>query len=391
MDDFKSFLRRIGIALLIACAIAMPLLAKDGQDGRIGIEAAWCEIDSPAAIRGAWGIVQSGEDSIDGVISSIQWSVGAGLLSIPQIEGVLREGYFAPYVEYFRAAGLVSQDFQVGGSTNAQGTTQGNATGIAVTESGVSEQTDSVGDAVRTIAETATENMEIGGSYIPTMNMVVYSEPDDKAEQISTIEVGSPVTVTAETSNGYLKLKTTVEGKEIAGYAMVEIENDEGEVVGVFVTEEEYANAWKEEEKIEPTCENEGKIIRINTLSGIKEEEIIPALGHNYEETSRTEPTCTEVGEIIYTCTIDGDVRTETIEALGHDDGEWVVAKDAGLFAKGLRELRCTRDGAVLDSEEIPQVVPIWATVLGCIVIAGAIVTTITILSIRKKKLNENA
>lgn len=153
-----------------------------------------------------------------------------------------------------------------------------------------------------------------------------------------------------------------------------------------FASVSDYEAAWEETESVEPTCEEEGKIVRTNSLSGLTEEEAVPVLGHDYEETGLTEPTCTEAGEIVYTCTRDGDVYTEEIAALGHDDGEWVVAVEPKAFSEGLRELRCTRDGFVLDSEVIPQTfpLPLWSVIL--IGVGVLVVITVIVLWILRKK-----
>ncbi len=68
--------------------------------------------------------------------------------------------------------------------------------------------------------------------------------------------------------------------------------------------------------------------------------------------------------------------------ATGHDAGEWVVVTEAGVFSEGLKELQCTKDGTVLESEVIPQTFPlplgaVVAIVIGVVAVAGGVVVVV--------------
>lgn len=152
-------------------------------------------------------------------------------------------------------------------------------------------------------------------------------------------------------------------------------------------TAEEIDAAWEKNERVEPTCTEVGKIIETNSITGETRETEIPMVAHDYAETDRVEPTCTEDGIITYTCSVCGDTYTESIPATGHDSGEWVVTTETGLFSAGSQELRCTIDGAVLDTQEIPQTAPISLTVAIVICVAIiAVIAIIVLILIRKHK-----
>ena len=79
--------------------------------------------------------------------------------------------------------------------------------------------------------------------------------------------------------------------------------------------------------------------------------------GHKWKKSGvAEEPGCLSEGKMLYKCTVCGETKTEPIPAHGHDDGKWHVAKPATYTKTGLKELRCTRCDAVLDTEMIPKV-----------------------------------
>ena len=83
------------------------------------------------------------------------------------------------------------------------------------------------------------------------------------------------------------------------------------------------------------------------------EQQVIPALGHNYISEVTLEPTCTTEGTRTYTCSNDcGETYTEVIPALGHNYISEVI-KPATCAEEGLRKYTCTRCG---DSYE--EVIP---------------------------------
>ena len=99
-----------------------------------------------------------------------------------------------------------------------------------------------------------------------------------------------------------------------------------------------------------------------------------------------TPATCTEQ---VFTCSICGDSYEEVLPATGHDAGEWVVVKETGAFSEGTKELQCTKDGAVLETEMIPQTFPVsLGVVVGICVGVVVIVAGIVIIVVRMKKWN---
>ena len=76
------------------------------------------------------------------------------------------------------------------------------------------------------------------------------------------------------------------------------------------------------------TCEVDGKTEGSHcSVCGeiIKEQEIIPKLGHDYNISSTTPATCTTDGVITYTCSVCGDTYTEIIPVTGHNYIEEVI------------------------------------------------------------------
>jgi hypothetical protein len=77
---------------------------------------------------------------------------------------------------------------------------------------------------------------------------------------------------------------------------------------------------------------------------------------HNWVKISETAPTCTAAGMETWECTAITPSHHEDrpgAAALGHDEGEWHITLEATCSATGTRELRCTRDNAVLNTEPI--------------------------------------
>jgi len=148
-----------------------------------------------------------------------------------------------------------------------------------------------------------------------------------------------------------------------------------------------------------PTCTEDGNGNEVcpydasHTRSGVT----IPALGHDYEWETTTHATCSAKGIRTGTCTRDASHTTtedipinpdahdwqaapgsvaptcttagsgtvvcsynsehtqtaSVIPALGHDSGEWHITLTAACTTTGTRQLRCTRDDAVLNTETV--------------------------------------
>jgi hypothetical protein len=66
--------------------------------------------------------------------------------------------------------------------------------------------------------------------------------------------------------------------------------------------------------------------------------------------------TCTGNGEEIRVCTLYIDhIDTKPIPALEHDDGEWYITLNPTCTVAGTKQLRCTRDNAILGSDSIAK------------------------------------
>ena len=110
-----------------------------------------------------------------------------------------------------------------------------------------------------------------------------------------------------------------------------------------------------EDEVTAPTCTEKGSTTHTCKRCGYTcTDSEIDALGHDYEAVV-TEPTCGEQGYTTHTCKRCQDTYVDSyVDPTGaHDDGEWVVAKQPDVGVAGLKELRCTKCGYVLDTEEI--------------------------------------
>ncbi len=73
--------------------------------------------------------------------------------------------------------------------------------------------------------------------------------------------------------------------------------------------------------------------------------------------------TCTQDGQDVYTATFensafDTQIKTEEREALGHDFGEWTVTKQATVDEFGEEQRVCQRDGAHIETRQIPKLEP---------------------------------
>ena len=105
----------------------------------------------------------------------------------------------------------------------------------------------------------------------------------------------------------------------------------------------------------EPTCTEKGSTTHTCKRCGYTcTNSETAALGHDYEDVV-TEPTCGEQGYTTHTCKRCQDTYVDSyVDPTGaHDDGEWVVAKQPDVGVAGLKELRCTKCGYVLATEEI--------------------------------------
>ena len=111
-----------------------------------------------------------------------------------------------------------------------------------------------------------------------------------------------------------------------------------------------------EAEKKAAACSAAGFVTYKCTNCNDSYTETLEKLEHDYAVSSTVDATCTEDGYTLETCKNCGDTRkTDETQATGHDDGEWKTVQEAELGVAGLKELRCTKCQALLDTEEIPM------------------------------------
>lgn len=108
------------------------------------------------------------------------------------------------------------------------------------------------------------------------------------------------------------------------------------------------------------TCTEEGEKSKHCENPGCEERndiQKIDALGHDYVETT-VAPTCTEKGILTKTCSRCNDVVTEEIPALGHEFAkDYTVDKKATCTEEGEQSKHCTRNGCngKEDIQKIPS------------------------------------
>lgn len=82
--------------------------------------------------------------------------------------------------------------------------------------------------------------------------------------------------------------------------------------------------------------------------------EILP---HNYDK-QIIAPTCTEMGYTTYVCKICGDTYiADYTDALGHKPSDWIIDTPATIEHEGSKHIECERDGEILMTVTIPQLV----------------------------------
>ena len=102
------------------------------------------------------------------------------------------------------------------------------------------------------------------------------------------------------------------------------------------------------------TCTKDGvQKIHCTVCNEVIEQEVIPALGHQYED-EIISPTCTEMGYTLHTCKLCGEsYKDEFTEAKGHSLSEWIVIQNASCTKAGKKTRKCS-ECDYLENEEIP-------------------------------------
>ena len=108
---------------------------------------------------------------------------------------------------------------------------------------------------------------------------------------------------------------------------------------------------------LEPTCTEEGARYRICNRCGAGEDEPIPALGHDWVKTMDS-ATCTEGGLANYYCRRCQAVKEENTPPLGHLWDGGVVTKQPTETEEGIRTYTCQRDPSHTYTETIPKLQP---------------------------------
>lgn len=140
----------------------------------------------------------------------------------------------------------------------------------------------------------------------------------------------------------------------------------------------------------QPTCTADGEKTFTCGVCGDTYTETVPASGHHYEEKITTAATCTTDGVKTFKCRDCDDSYTEAIPATGHETDTGTVTKEAGWFTTGTKEYRCAACNEVLNTETIPSQYPIWVlyTIIG---VVAVVIAVIAVIIIRKKKTSGSA
>lgn len=293
------------------------------------------------------GIVANAHSDIrpGGLDDSVEWLKEQGLY-----EDAVANGYVSPEVAAQEAA-LEGESTPQAPSTptetpSGSDSSSGESTTPASTSSeDTSNNTSGTTEAKKSTTpkkvEVVITESEVSGTFVMTTATGLY-DTNKKSNKVSSLDAGTAVNVTAETSNGLFKTEDNYYFDKTK-----------------CVTADTWESGWQETDRVDATCTEAGSVTYNNSNNTeITKTEEIAALGHAYEVTDTKEPTCTEKGSTTYTCSRCGDTYTEEAEALGHQKGEWEVTKEPGLFSEGKKVIKCTVCGEVLETEVIKGTIP---------------------------------
>lgn len=117
-------------------------------------------------------------------------------------------------------------------------------------------------------------------------------------------------------------------------------------------TEPVHSHDYKAEQKVEPTCTEEGYTLYVCECGDSYHGANVAALGHSNEE-KVTEPTCEKEGYTTYTCVRCGHTeKGNTVKAKGHAYGEWSVETEPTCEKEGTNVRTCATCGKK-DKEDI--------------------------------------
>lgn len=141
----------------------------------------------------------------------------------------------------------------------------------------------------------------------------------------------------------------------------------------------------------QPTCTADGEKTFTCGVCGDTYTEAVPASGHHYGEEITTAATCTTDGVKTFKCRDCEDNYTEAIPATGHETDNGTVTKEAGWFTAGTKEYRCAACNEVLNTETIPSQYPIWVLYAAIGIVAAIVIAVVAVIIIRKKKTSGSA
>ena len=196
--------------------------------------------------------------------------------------------------------------------------------------------------AAPTLTEYDTDSQQ---TYVVTSQKAVYDDFNKGRNEIGSVSKGTEVVVTGKSSNGYYRFDYTAEdGTSTTGYLLFEGKDN-------IVPKEDYEAAWAESNRVEATCTKDGYIEYTNGLSGLKYKDELKATGHVLGDEELTlEPTWTKPGEIVTHCAVCNEV---------------------------------------IDSREIPPIVPAWAWWLigGTVAFCVVLITVTIIINSKRRRL----
>ena len=267
------------------------------------------------------------------------WAMAAeDAFSSEGLQQFLRDGYLRGYMDQMKAAGMIPQDFSVGGSS---GGSFGGSSGNASSGSGSGKATSS-GSSQK---KAHTHSYESTVTKQPTCT--------EEGETTYTCSCG----------------KTYTEAIPATGH-------------NYQVTDSK-----------EVSCEEDGYTTYVCANCGDTYSDMVTHPGHTYEITGEKEATCTEKGYTEYTCSVCGDTYKDEKAELGHKKGEWKESRKPGIFSKGETKLYCSVCGEVLKTESLaPKCpVPLWQIVTGAVVVIAAIAVAVVCILKKKGKIGEKA
>lgn len=341
MKEVKKRRRKNALIVLLAMLVAVVFSGY-------GVVNENMLVASMAELSAEYGFNDDGvEVAIEyGAWSSINKAVLQNEVSATKAEEILNRGYCLEYMQGWKDAGKIPQDFT---PSSAKTSSAGSQSQNTSTENTKQETTKSDTSSTNTSTKAETKK---------------YSDE----EIASAWKLTTTVDATCAT-DGYKEYKNTLTNEKKTETIPATGQHD-----------------YQVTDSVDATCTEKGSVTYTCSVCGDSYTEETDMLEHSYEIVDQKDATCTEDGYTKYECSVCGDSYEETVKATGHDEGEWKTTKEPSMFSEGSKELRCTVCGEVLDTQSIPQTCPI--SLAGVVVIAVAVVAVITgvVIVLRKKK-----